>query len=153
VGLRSVFYPASLSTAPGTSKIVVKIGVTAGTTAGLKITQAWIGETGGAQEYDFNGSQVQLTFGGSPSFTLAGGAQSIVSDPVTFTYSASSKLVLAVDFNGNRNTQTIQCAQQANSNVVSYWQNPIQNNANASTVTMGGLASQANPFVYEIDMQ
>ena len=88
---REVISSSQLSATGLTS---VRVTFKAGT-AGLSLTNAYIGEAGSANAYSFASTPVQLTFnGGSASAAVASNA-TITSDPVTFTVQPVQNLVVS----------------------------------------------------------
>lgn len=86
---RIVIPPSMLASAPGT-QIQIQLSFMTGTNGNL--VSAWVGHRG-ASSPNFNGSQVQLRFGGLTSIPITG--KSYLSDPVTFTYNAATPLIVS----------------------------------------------------------
>jgi hypothetical protein len=85
--------PAASLTASGVVAGSIRVGFsfTAGTSAGTMT--AYIGEAGAGNAWNFDGTQVQLTFGGSTTLSGLNGATTVFSDYVPFTLDASKNLI------------------------------------------------------------
>lgn len=103
--LRQVLLPSEFQFGGNGAKVQVKIQIgspTSGASTGSTafILGAGIGPQGGANPWNTT-SQVALTFnGGSASYTLGAGDQTVLTDFVTFPNSWSGPMVLAIAFGG-----------------------------------------------------
>jgi hypothetical protein len=91
---RAVLASAKLTNPGITSGLIrVMFSIAAGTSNGT-LNGAYIGELGSGNAVSFNGSQVQLTFGGATSLTGLGSG-TVISDFIPFTLNTSTSLVIS----------------------------------------------------------
>lgn len=98
---RNIFAVAGYSGLPSTgSKVrVTASAVSAGGTMG--ISGMYVGHAAASGDvYDFNGSQVQILFGGSGTVNVSAGATTL-SDEINFTFDATKPLIVSVAFNAS----------------------------------------------------
>jgi hypothetical protein len=114
--LRSILATANLRAAPGATNFAVTFG-TDSTCVSLNIDSAWLGEQGVTQTYNFDGSQVQLTFNGSTSKNGIGASATIQSDFVPFAYNPAKPLVISMHISG---TTAIPCGAQSAADSLAY---------------------------------
>jgi hypothetical protein len=98
--LRQRFEEETLNMIPAGNTLAVRFEFAVGTNGSMDA--AWIGEAGGAQPYDFDGNQVQLTFSGATSVSVVG-AQTVTSDQATsFSFDPTKALVVSASFSGSQ---------------------------------------------------
>jgi hypothetical protein len=100
--LATVIGTANLLTDASATNIRVQMKFTAASAAGT-IDEEWVCEQGtvttGQTVINCDGNQVQMKFSGSNSFTLAGGAQTVVSDFVPYTqYTTAKPFIIRAHF-------------------------------------------------------
>jgi hypothetical protein len=65
------------------------------------VAAVYVGHTsGGGSSLDFDGTQVQVKFGGANSVTLTAGGSAVVSDPVAYNYDNAKYLIVTIYFSG-----------------------------------------------------
>jgi hypothetical protein len=86
-------------TNPGFNTGLIRVSVTLdSSTSGATLDAGWVGAGISSPDYDFDGSQVQLLFGGSTSRSGLSGAQTIASDFVPFTFNFSTAFSMVCSF-------------------------------------------------------
>lgn len=96
VNLRQQFAAAALSTSGG----LVRITFQAGSSQDATISSCYLGHAAGAGDaFDFDGTQVQVTVGGSISFTIPANS-SVLSDLIPYTFDETKSFIVAAYFNG-----------------------------------------------------
>jgi hypothetical protein len=132
--------PASSLTATGTvsGSIRVSFSFTTGTMAGAMT--AYIGEQGTGNVWNFDGTQVKLTFGGATTLTNINGATTVFSDYVPFTLNASKALVIAMLYSGT----TINLGAIAAALINVYYSNAA---IDPSATAPAGLLTQAGTAI------
>jgi hypothetical protein len=129
--------PASSLTASGivSGSIRVGFGFMTGTTVGTMV--AYIGEAAASgNPSDFDGTQVQLTFGGSTTLAGLNGASTVFSDYVPFTLDASKNLVISMFYGGT----TVNVGEATAAPITVYYSNTV---VNPAATVAAGLLTQA----------
>ena len=150
--LRAVIPLANL-TNPGftTGQIRVTFEL-ASTASAANCDSAFIGAGIASPVYDFDGSQVQLLFGGSPSNTGLGSGAIFTSDfvPFTFNFSTAVSLVIATHWSGTH----ADAAQATGTTNNEYFQNEVVGAEGQSAPTGSFiLLAHAIDFVTLIEFQ
>jgi hypothetical protein len=112
----------------------VGFSFTAGTSAGTMT--AYIGEAGAGNAWNFDGTQVQLTFGGSTTLSGLNGATTVFSDYVPFTLDASKNLVIAMFYGGT----TVNVGQLTGTPINVYYDNTV---IDPSATSPAGLSTSS----------
>jgi hypothetical protein len=128
--------PASSLSASGTVSGSIRVGFsfTSGTSGGSMT--AYIGELGSGNAWSFDGTQVQLTFGGSTTLSGLNGASTVYSDYVPFTLNASKSLVIAMHYTGT----TINVGQLTGTPINVYYSNTV---TDPSATSPAGLSTSS----------
>ncbi|SRR6266550_8043144 len=95
--------PTTALTNPGFNSGLIRCTVTTDATAGsTNFDAAWIGAGIASPNYDFDGSQVQLTFSGATFINGVGPNTSVVTDfvPLTFDFINAVSIVFAIHISG-----------------------------------------------------
>jgi len=95
--MRQVIEAAALSQS-GTK---VRLTLQAANGQGAQIGAIYLGHKAASGDpYDFDGNQVQVTVGASPTFTITAGT-SVVTDPVVFTFDNTKDFIVAIYLNNS----------------------------------------------------
>jgi len=96
--------PTAALTSPGANSGQIRCTVTTDATGSgsTNFDAVWIGPGITSPVYNFDGTQVQLTFSGATFFNAVGPSTSIVTDfvPFTFNFSSAVSLVTAIHISG-----------------------------------------------------
>lgn len=89
--------PASVITdATGTQ---IRLTMRSTGSAGIVVGECWFGLKG-AGDFDFTGTQVQVTFNGGSTTASVGVNTDLVTDPITFAYTGTADLEIFYFFSG-----------------------------------------------------
>jgi hypothetical protein len=146
---RAVLASAKLTNPGITSGLIrVRFSLAAGTSNGT-LNGAYIGELGSGNAVSFNGSQVQLTFGGATSLTGLGSG-TVISDFIPFTLNTSTSLVISSLWGvGQVNASNA----TGSTNNTTYYSNTVTDPSATTPSFPTGWATLANEldFVLEIE--
>jgi hypothetical protein len=135
VNLRQQFAAAALSTSGG----LVRITLQAGSSQDAIISSCYIGHAAGAGDaYDFDGTQVQVTFGGSAGVTIPANS-SVVSDLIPYSFDEAKNFIVAAYFNGGTSHDMVRANTSA-ANTTKYEKTAADE---TSTANVTGYSSAA----------
>ena len=94
--------PKAVLTDPAITSGNIRVTFIAGSSAGFNIDAAWIGTGIASPNYNYDGSQVQLTFAGATFLNGINSNDADVSDfvPFTFNYATAVSLIVAYHISG-----------------------------------------------------
>jgi hypothetical protein len=97
--LRNLFYAAGFVSPPTSGKKVRVTLSTVGATGAMAVDLLYVGHAAAAgDDYDMDGSQVQITFSGGATASLSAGT-TLVSDAVPFVFDPTKRLIVSIGFN------------------------------------------------------
>lgn len=140
IGFTSVNNFTTNSTTSSSTAAHTRITWKAGTSAGIKIDNAYVGVQGGANAYSFStgSTPTQVTFNGGSAGTSCAANGTIISDTISFNWVRGNSNCVATGYNSGVSTSLL-TDSGANAGVNSYFLNA----SDAATVGKSGYTSGA----------
>lgn len=138
--LRETIAPADLVDLTGSQ---IRLTLRAGNAEGLTVTKARIGlESGATNSNQYGAAPTVITFaGGSTSAVILAGA-SVVSDAITFSYTGTAGIVIALYFNGGGSSDMIRTGSIGTNAGIARWK------AGDEVDTVGALSGYTSLGAY-----